>query len=228
MPVLLTLTSLRELGPWRYSVVAPVDCRYVGVVVAILRRVALGRRRARFWGAAGLGLIVAGRRYASGIAVLAGVFLMLATAAVLGGGFCCLSVGDGSPSIPITFDVRDVRTGLPFPARRSESAILLRTTGGAGPPGSEIPAGEAGAEGKTDQAGKSRAPYRFIASTRATYFTFRARVFVNGCLYLTVAAPRYASVTAPLHDYTSSYVDNKLDGSDLRTSKSRWSLVRGR
>jgi hypothetical protein len=213
---LLPSLSLRGLGSWQYSVAHLV----IAVTLAsafmssAMSRSAIGVLV--FGGAAGVGIAAAGWHYSNRPTVLIGASFALLAAAVLLAGFSLASVrGNAEPKLPITFEVCDAKTGLPITGAKVRIRDVALHNWGAGPPDSTIPAGETGAEDITDQEGQAEVAYRFSASTRETYFTFSACVFVNWQLYLTAAAPGYAPSTAPLHQYTGTHIENELDGSSL-------------
>lgn len=211
----LASMSLRSLEPWQYSLAhLLVTVTLVSAFLSsLMSRSVVGVLV--FGGAGGIGLIAVGRHYANCAAMVVGVCFTLMTVAVFLVGYCCVNIGTGFPTIPITFEVCDAQTGLPIAGARVRIRNLASYDWGSGPPGSTIPVGEDGAESTTGQDGRAKVAYHFTASTREAYFTYDAQVSVRGHLYLTVVAPGYTPATRPLGDYTGSYIENKLDGSNL-------------
>jgi len=211
----LTLISLRAVGPWQYSVAHLMITVTLasGLLCSVISRSVTGV--CVLGGAVGGGLTAVGWYYANRPTMVVGVCFTLITAASLLLGSCCVNIGDGCPSIPVTFEVHDARTGLPIVGARVRIRDLSLHNWAGGPPRSTIPAGEDGAESTTDRQGQAKVAYHFRASTRETYFAFKARVFVPGYLYVTVLAPGYAPANLPLQDLTGSCVEHTLDGSEL-------------
>jgi hypothetical protein len=166
--------------------------------------------------AVGLGMIVAGWHHSNRVVTGVGVLFVLFTGVVLFIGFALAGLGSANPTLQITFEVRDAQTGLPIPSARLRLRDLDGYDWKAGPPSSRIPVGEAGAENTTDRDGQATIAYRFIASTRDSYFGgVKAQVFVHWGLYVTIFSEGYTPLTAPLQEYTGAYVESSLDGSEL-------------
>jgi hypothetical protein len=80
-------------------------------------------------GLAGLGLVMAAKRFQNAVFFTAGVFMTLLTLGTLYVGYCFLTRGCGYLTLPCTIHAVDARTGVPFEALSSGSGTCYRPNG---------------------------------------------------------------------------------------------------
>ena len=110
--------SLRGLGLWQYSLAHMMITLALaaGLLSSVMCRSVIGVLV--FGGAFGGVLTGVGCYYANRPAMGVGVCFTLMTAAILLLGYCCVNMGGAYPTIPVTFEVHDARTGLPIAGAR--------------------------------------------------------------------------------------------------------------